>query len=265
VVTGIHADGIARQKLMNALGMTAYLGCMWCWMTGISIARKGVRLLGYSFKVLISRGRRHGQQLQMHEDADILKVTNEEQLARGQAAEQEVTLRPWLGMRGTNVLVRMLWYAEFNRLFFIPFIHTFIRGIFHAFMLALTGQKGKAQVAKADDTEGGQQAQPDGLPDGIASWSFPVNFRLSQAQKKEAAARLASMRVTQDFGRGPMSLGTPLKSATMEDLMRGLDVVFPLQLAGVSSWQGRVSPALQQLLCTAYVEGAGQADVEGAG
>jgi hypothetical protein len=208
---------------------------MWCWMQGISIARKGIRMLGYSFKVLITRGFRANHKLQMHVDANMLRVTSQEQLVREQAAEREPHKSGFFGVRGSNVLVHMLWYAAFDRLFFIPFVHTFIRGVFHSFMLALTGQKGKAGQVAADNA--GQQAaqQGEGLPDGLAPWRFPASFRLSPAQKKEAAARISSMRVTQDFGRGPMSLGTPLKSATMEDLMRGLDVIFPLQLAGVST------------------------------
>lgn len=227
VLTGIAADMIARQKLLKAVGCTGYLGCFWCGMTGTYFAKKGIRLLVYSTAVPISRGLKKGLSAQMHQHAAQLKYSQGEQSLRASTATQccadDPELAHFIGLHGESVLMHMLWYSDINRLFFVPVAHTFLRGVLHSFLLAITGQRGEGAADSSNTTA-----------NGYAPWRMPSKYKLTPAVLSEATSRHRAMVVTQDFGRPPVSLGSDLKGATMEELSHGLDTVLPLLLAGVS-------------------------------
>lgn len=71
VCIGFHADAPARAALMKALAVTAYLGCLWCYMTQVPIGDSGKHTyMGYSEPVQIVRGKLAGQHRQMVSHAD---------------------------------------------------------------------------------------------------------------------------------------------------------------------------------------------------
>jgi len=66
VCIGFHADAPARAALMNALAVTAYLGCLWCCMSQVPIGSGNTKyFMGYSEPVQIVRGKMAGQHRQM--------------------------------------------------------------------------------------------------------------------------------------------------------------------------------------------------------
>jgi hypothetical protein len=147
VLGGIHADAIARVKLMNSSGLTGYLGCAWCGMCAVSRPEyKALRMLGYCCPVHIKYGWLEGQEMMMVRDAQALKLTNEQQAERAAIAQtladqERKDMAKYIGMRGDSVVMRMLWYTDYNRLFFTPFAHAFLRGVLHDFIKAISRTK----------------------------------------------------------------------------------------------------------------------------
>jgi hypothetical protein len=94
-------------------------------------------MFGYAKPVKIKYGSPHrrGTELQMDTDSAALKYTHAEQLGRAQAAQLakdtgKPKLARYIGFHGESLLVRMLWYTDVSRLFFSPFAHAFLRGVF---------------------------------------------------------------------------------------------------------------------------------------
>jgi len=61
----MHADAPARAALMNAMHVTSWLGCLYCYMTQVAVTAHKMAFMGYCSAVRIVRGALKGQWKQM--------------------------------------------------------------------------------------------------------------------------------------------------------------------------------------------------------
>jgi len=223
VCTGFHADAPARAALMNSLPLTSYLGCLYCMMSQICVSAGRRLFMGYASAVTIARGRLQGQRKQMVVDDASLKWTSAQQVNRGRAAENaESNIHGFLGVHGECKIQKLLWYMDFNRICFTPFVHCFYRGVFRDWMLSIC-----ATIPYLRDNV-------KGFPIiGKAPFGLRPQHALTNSQRKEIERRMGNMVFTNEFGRLPESPIAYGKQQVMEQLIRLLDCVFPLLFADV--------------------------------
>ncbi|KAF5826354.1 hypothetical protein DUNSADRAFT_3456 [Dunaliella salina] len=206
--SGFHADAPARTALMNAMHVTSWLGCLYCYMTQVAVTAHKMAFMGYCNAEQIARGALKGQWKQMVVDDATLKVSSSAQLRRGLGAEMTSGGEPaYIGLRGTCKVQQLLWYLDFNRICFVPFIHAFHRGVFRSWMLAVFS------TAQSLDKK--------------------IQHTLTLAQRQECKRRSATMVFTNEFGRLPECPLTYGAQQVMEQLIRQLDCVLPLLFAEV--------------------------------
>mmetsp|Transcript_14420 Transcript_14420/g.39068 ORF Transcript_14420/g.39068 Transcript_14420/m.39068 type:complete len:684 (+) Transcript_14420:662-2713(+) len=223
VCLGFHADGPARVALMNAMGLTAFLGCLCCKMTQICATAKRKFFMGYATAVQITRGMLKGQQKQMVRDDATLKFSTPEQLNRARQAEDIPHERhAFVGVHGECKIQQLLWYMDYNRICYSPFVHSFYCGVFRDWMLgvcsSLTSLNDIAQVFPFE---------------GKAPVHLRPEHALSTGQRAEMKKRMRSMVFTNEFSRIPECPLTYGKQQVMEQLIRLLDCVLPVLFAGV--------------------------------
>ena len=129
----------------------------------------------------------------------------------------------FVGVHGECKIAQLLWYSNYKRICYSPFVHAFYRGVFRDWMLAICSTASSLSAT-------------------VSQFPFmnkaPMNLRpqhaLTTGQRKEMSARMSTMAFTNDFGRLPESPLTHGRQQVMEQLIRLLDCVFPLLFAGVS-------------------------------
>ena len=256
-MTGVYADAPARQKLVKSLGHAAYLGCMFCCLTGERM-HGAMRFLGYAAPAPISRGL--GVQLfasaigvpmaQMVVDADALRIGDEVQWERAVRVEfpPAGAARPdpaYVGVCGVSLFFDLLWYSSSTQLFVVPMCHAFHHGVLKDFLTAIVGKEGgkkkkrggqqvDVDVVDGDiDGEGADEGGGDGRV--LAPPALRPAHCLDKRERAQLRARSEAMVFTQDFGRRVRCIDPRVKALTMEELMRSIDCVLPLLFAEVGA------------------------------
>jgi len=124
---------------------------------------------------------------------------------------------------------QLLWYLDFNRICFVPFIHAFYRGVFRSWMLAVfsTAQSLEKKIQYP-------------IPGKAPLYLHPTHT-LSLPQRQECKRRSATMCFTNEFGRLPECPLTYGAQQVMDQLIRQLDCVLPLLFAEVVNVEGTTS------------------------
>ncbi len=254
VVTGVYADAPARQKLVKSMGHAAYLGCMFCCLTG-ELMHGTMRFLGYADPAPISRGlgvHRFASAgsgvpvAQMVVDADRLHIHDGLQWLRAMGVEHPAAgAAPpdpaFIGVCGVSVFFDLLWYSSFTQLFLVPLCHAFHHGVLKNFLTAIVGKEGGKK-----GEGGGQEVDiVDGFVDEgrddervLAPRALRPEHRLSRHERAELRARSEVMVLTQDFGRRVCCIDPSVKALTMEEGMRAIDCVLPVLFAEVGAAGG---------------------------
>lgn len=165
VLMGIYADSKARIKLANTLSQSAYLGCGYCWLTGVYA--DAMRFAGYAAPVTCCMGplgpkpAQNGvpavpaQSVLMCDDDARLRLTHQHHVDRGvaldrmhddaaaaQRADPQAKVEPppveVFGAHRSCIFAQMLWYVDLTVLFLVPFGHTYFRGVLKNFCDQIT-------------------------------------------------------------------------------------------------------------------------------
>lgn len=266
VVTGVDGDTPALNKLMKALGHTAYLGCLHCCLNGEQ--HGGMRFLGYASSVPLTRGvgkhktaiQEKGGHVRMVEDQDVLYLTTPEQWERAQMYEKALQrerdadkhggaaaapVATSVGVHGLSVFPDLLWYSDYNLLCPLPFGHMFFRGVARNFLVViLYGSKNKKQKRQhqaltQDGAEqvDGQEDVVEGVGEGPQRRLAPVHLRPEHTLDRSTRARLRArgdtFNSTADFNHPIRCMDPLIRDFTIEEMMRQMDCVLPLMFAEV--------------------------------
>jgi len=136
-------------------------------------------------------------------------------------AQQDPDVHSYIGVHGTNKIVRLLWYMDYNNICLCPFVHAFYRGVFRDWMLAIFSPP--------------PSSEPVFLCEGKAPLFLRSEHVLSGAQRAECKRRAATLTVTNEFSRAPECPITYGRQQVMDQLIRQLDCVLPLLFAEVCS------------------------------
>ncbi len=126
-------------------------------------------------------------------------------------------------MHGECRVQKLLWYLDYNRICFTPFVHAFYHGIFKDWMTTICEP---LQLLRKN------RRIPPII--GKAPQSLLPEHALSQSQRNEIRVRMGTMTFTNEFSSVPENPLTHGKRQKMEQLIRMLDCVFPLLFADVS-------------------------------
>jgi hypothetical protein len=168
-----------RIKLQRALGLSAILGCAFCHMTQ-HVVRGRQHWVGIAMPAVALRGQRQGTALQVGQQQEGQRLCSDQDMRdRGNTAERPAPpeLHMWIGAHARCAFDALLWYMQPREVFFIPFAHTFYRGVLRDFMMAilmtphqLRVKTKQAATLRAPAGADGDQAMEDATADTTTGW-----------------------------------------------------------------------------------------------
>lgn len=233
-----HGDLQMQVKLMRRAGINHILHCCYCMSTStLPEGETTRRSMGYASAARVDGGLcmfredmpQQQNQFVLTVDGDlhfrsgndgmqVRAYTAQHHLIHSKAADHKRVVDTY-GMHGMCVTFRLLPYTRFDATFLIPIYHTFFRGIFRDFMIALIGRCDKGEA------------------------KLPQEYRLTTEQAQQLKFRCQRMHDPQCISR-PLrkDIAEQVKNCTIEELCRLLDVHLPLLFAEVGSvrMSGRV-------------------------
>lgn len=238
VLTGVYADGQARVKLMNTVGLNSELGCCYCGING-HYAAGCMRFAGYSRPISIQKGYFLNPDLpQTYHLGDDQHPELEHRYTRDQQNQRQQGIK-WLvshnqhdpkrsGLHGPCLFTEYLPYMDFNRVCYTPFAHCFYRGTLRDIVLKFTSTEGELRkVARVGNSQVHDEFE------GLADPHFPPEHALTAEVRKEMAFRAKHYVVTRDFSATVRELVKHGRRYIIEEWMRACDLHLRMLLCEV--------------------------------